>query len=873
MDDRTYQTARELILEALRLPVGERAGFLDQRCGSDATLRRVAGGMLAQQESATIAGGAAEELFESAHAAREQGTADPVQTFAPLKKLGRFTVKKLLGEGGMGVVYLAEQDQPRRTVALKVIRPGLLTPRLLRRFELESQVLARLQHPGIAQVFDAGTADTGAGPQPYFAMELIEGETLAEYVSRAKPPIRARIELFCKICDAVQHAHTKGVVHRDLKPSNILITGACEPKILDFGVARATDSDGAVTLDTIAGQLVGTVPYMSPEQIAGEPGDVDTRSDVYTLGVILYEVLSGRMPHDLRDKTVPEAARVITTDEPRALAMVNRECRGDLDTIARRALEKDRARRYQSASDLAADLRRFLSDEPILARPPSTVYQWTKFARRNRQLVTGIVAAFVLLILGIAGTSWQAKQATAGRNAAIKAEKAAAEEAARAQAVTLFLTDMLSAVDPEIAQGREPKLGELLDTAAAQAGGLKDKPSVEAAVRDAIGRTYRNLGKYEQGQIEYLEVVRLCEATDGPQAKTTLQARRNLAGIIADRGRFSEAQELYATVLEIYERVYGKDDPDTAMTSAELGRVYQETGGMAKGETLIRAAIAVCEPAWGSRRREVQTLYNNLGIVLKDLGRFEESVEMLRKAYQMRADTVGPDHPDSLTTLNNLGASLQRLGRNEEAAGIFEDGLARRRRVFGERHVSTMISAINLGQFYVTIKEYGKAEPLLREAYEVFTQQLGDSHTKTLIVMNALAFLCEDLGRAAEAEDFYKRVVQLRRDAAGGKDPETWSAMNNYAMFLQSRGDFGPSLTQFEELMQLVDAGLPEDHYLAAIFRNNYGDCLRAAGRTDEARRELTRSRDVLAAKLGKDHARTLRAEERLARLGEPTSR
>ncbi len=321
-------------------------------------------------------------------------------------RIGQYKMLDPLGEGGMGVVYRAEQDNPRREVALKVIQPGAASAEMLRRFEQEAHVLGRLNHPAIAQIHEAGAADAGLGPQPFFAMELIAGQRLNEYVREQQPNLRQKLELMVKVCGAVQHAHQKGIIHRDLKPANLLVEKSGQPKVLDFGVARVTGADlPSVSRHTEVGQLIGTVPYMSPEQVAADPDALDTRSDVYTLGVILYELLAGRLPYAVRDKPRAEAERVIILEEPTPLSSVNRAYRGDLETIVAKALEKDKTRRYQSASELAADLERFLRDEPIVARPAGVLDQLRKFARRNKALVGGVGAALVALTLGVIGTA------------------------------------------------------------------------------------------------------------------------------------------------------------------------------------------------------------------------------------------------------------------------------------------------------------------------------------------------------------------------------------------------------------------------------------------------------------------------------------
>src|SRR5262245_15314445 len=327
--------------------------------------------------------------------------ADALFSDAPLtdRRYGSYRPIRLLGRGGMGAVYEAEQDNPRRIVALKIIKPGLTSPKLVRRFQQESEALGRLQHPGIAQIYEAGTAETPFGPQPYFAMELIRGEALLEYVDSHHFTARQKLELMARICDAVEHAHQRGIIHRDLKPGNILVDEVGQPRILDFGVARAIDRDLPSTRQTEAGQLIGTLAYMSPEQVLADPLDLDTRSDVYALGVILYELLTNRQPYNTTGGFY-EVAQAIQEQDPTSLGSIDRAYRGDVETIVAKAVEKDKTRRYGSVAALAADIRRHLLDEPIAARPPSAAYHFQKFARRHKAFVAGVAAVFVVLVVG-----------------------------------------------------------------------------------------------------------------------------------------------------------------------------------------------------------------------------------------------------------------------------------------------------------------------------------------------------------------------------------------------------------------------------------------------------------------------------------------
>jgi serine/threonine protein kinase len=400
MDASLRRRAEELFQAALDLDSSERTGYLDQQCGSNADLRAEVEQLFKPSEEA-LDQFLKTAAFGLARQAAEEAAKLPAS-------LGAYTIVRKIGEGGMGIVYEAKQQSPRRSVALKVIRSAFVTRSMLTRFEREVEILGRLQHPGIAQVYEAGMASLNdnlpdSTKHPFFAMELVRGgKPLTQYAAEKNFGSREKMELIALVCDAVHHAHQQGVIHRDLKPANILVTESGQPKILDFGVARVTDDEmQRTTLQTGVGQLVGTLPYMSPEQVTGQSAELDARGDVYALGVILFELLTGRLPHDLHDRTIPDAARVIQDEEPIRLSSIDPIFRGDVETIVAKALEKDPARRYATATELAQDIRRYLRDEPIVARPAGTFYNFRKFARRNKALVGGVTATMLVLIIGI----------------------------------------------------------------------------------------------------------------------------------------------------------------------------------------------------------------------------------------------------------------------------------------------------------------------------------------------------------------------------------------------------------------------------------------------------------------------------------------
>ena len=879
-----FDIARRLAAQALGLPASQRSAAVAQLCGSDLELRKQVEAMIRSHEAATIvAGNPAGTIAPDTGApgsplgaspgpkesAERAARALPPGTPA---RFGNYAIREVLGEGGMGVVYLAEQDRPRRVVALKVIRPGTMSPRMLRRFEFESQTLARLQHPGIAQIFEAGVvAHPDGSAQPFFAMEFVRGVALTAFAAAHDLDIRRRLGLFVKVCEAVEHAHQKGVIHRDLKPANILVDTGGQPKVLDFGVARATDDDAAGashrSMLTEAGQLVGTIPYMSPEQIAGNIDQLDTRSDVYTLGVILYELLTGRLPHEVTGKTIVEAARVISSDRVTPLGEMNRSLRGELQTVVSKAMERDVSRRYQSAAELAADITRYLRFEPIFAKPPSLAYLARKFAQRNRGLVTGLCVALVLLALGVAGTLWQAVRATRGW-------ERAAIEAANATAASEFLSDMLASADPENSLGREVTVRQAADEAARSVSlTLADRPKVEQSVQKALASTYRGLDMLEEAEKHARRALDLARREYPADDPAVIDASRVLVTVLTNAGKFDEAERLAKENLAAILRSRGREDPDTSIVMSELARVYQETGRFKEAEPLLTDAIALGRRTRPANDIEAAGMLHNLSTLYKDQGRFEQAESILRELLDLRTRYYGRQHPQTAFALNNLAAVLQKREKYDEALSMMREALAIREQTLGPDHQSTVTSRMNLAVVLVSMGKLDEGEPLIRAAVDSYTRTLGAEHPKTLISMGNLAYVLEDRGQLDEAESLYRRIIDTRRRTTGGKDPETWNPMNNLAMLLQKQGQLAEAEGLYRELLAMCDEQLPADHPSTAIFRNNYGDLLVDLHRYDEARRALTASLSVLERKFGPDHPRVAKAKARLTRLDEASGR
>ncbi len=674
------------------------------------------------------------------------------------QRIGHYRIIRELGKGGMGVVYEAEQDSPKRTVALKVINAGVASSSMLARFQHEAQVLGKLQHPGIAQVYEAGTFDIGAGGQPYFAMELIHGQPLSSYATVHDLGTRQRLGLLAKIGDAVQHAHQRGVIHRDLKPNNILVDESGQPKILDFGVARATDGDiQTTTLRTDIGQLIGTVPYMSPEQAGGDPDELDTRSDVYALGVVAYELLAGRLPYDVKNKMVHEAVRVIREVLPAPLSSFNRVLRGDVETIVGKAMEKDKTRRYQSASAFSADVRRHLNNEPIAARPPSAWYQLSKFARRNKGLVTAAAAIVLVLFAGIVATSWQANVATAQREVADTERDRAVRHLESVLGLSRKLMDEYYR-SVQTLDGALPVREILVVSALECLNEISEDVDDFPVLKHDLALAYDRLGDIRGG-------IR------NPSA-----------------GRLEDAMESYGVALALRRELSEERSSDLdrrkylAVSLMKVGDVHVHSGDMAAG-----------------------------------LAAYNEALE-LRRAL---VDADSEEHRRGLAIgLNNVGMALARFGRLDEAEAHYDESMTMRRQLaaegnaHGPRDVSVQL--IDSGELLETRGDFERAVIAYLEALEI-REQIARKDPDNGRARRDLAVTQFLLGRVLLAVDrpdealsyinvFLERARQRQRD-----NPTSTRARKDLALGHQLDGmarsaldDHAGALKSFHEFEAIV---------------------------------------------------------------------
>jgi len=730
--------------------------------------------------------------------------------------IGRYRIVRLLGEGGMGAVYEAEQEQPRRSIALKVIRSAWASPQLLRRFEQESQTLGRLHHPGIAQIYEAGTADTPFGPEPYFAMEMILGEPLIEYAKATKLNTRQRSALVIQICDAVQHAHQRGIIHRDLKPGNILVDESGQSKILDFGVARVIDSDTEqMTRQTDMGQLLGTLPYMSPEQVEADPMAIDTRTDVYALGVILYELLAEKLPYEL-SRNLHEAVQTIQQVEPAPLSSVSRTYRGDIETIVGKALEKDKARRYRSVAEFADDIRRYLDHRPITAKPASASYQFKKFARRHKVLVVGVPALFLVLVAGVIASTWQAVRAR-------RAEARMQGEAAIARAVNRFLQeDLLSQASPESQSGiegapdPEVKARTLLDRAAAQVGKrFADQPLVESEIQETIGNAYSGLGLYAESEAHLRRAYELSSTHRGADYPKTLAILMLISSVASNQDKNTEAVAAAKTVFESETRTQGPEDLKTVEAMQNLGSLYLGTRQYAEAEPLLEKALEIQSRQLSYDNIDTLNTSDSLAELYIEQSRYTEAQPYLTKGLESYRRMYGEEHPFTQREMFGLGKVLLGEGKYAGAEKVLAAVYAVDQRVKGAQHPDTLRVACDLGQAYSEEGKFAQAMPLLENTIRDSRRSMGrgPGAADTLLCESDLGWAYDSKGQLRHAEQIWESARQGL--IALGKDAEvsTVDVTELLGQNLVRQRKFGLAQPLLRQALAYRDKGDQDDWY------------------------------------------------------------
>jgi tetratricopeptide (TPR) repeat protein len=882
---------------ALELPPDERPAFLEQVCDNgDQELRNRVQHLLDSCEHP-------EGWLDGQGAAYAAPLIDGTEeTVAGVARIGPYRIVGEAGHGGMGTVYQAERDEPyHQRVALKLIRGGLaLDDHLVRRFVEERQILASLEHPRIARLLDGGITPEGL---PWFALEYVEGTSIERYAEIHRLSVEARIELFLAVCDAVQYAHGNLVVHRDLKPSNILVTTDGQVKLLDFGIAKLVLA--GQPSETRTGPRLMTPEYASPEQIRGEATSV--ASDVYSLGVLLYQLLTGRLPYRLASRSPLEVERALLEQEPErpstrvADARAGRRLRGDLDTILLTAIRKDPARRYPSVEQLATDLRRHLTGLPVSARPDRLGYRAGKFVRRHRLGVMAGGAIALSLVGGLAATVSQANRV--------------AREATRSERVTEFLVSLFREVDPERTRGREVTARELLERGGRRLdSALVEEPDVQARLLGVLGVIHTQLGLYGRADSLLARAVALTRQTRGDQSPELAAQLADWAEALSEEAKFGAADSVAREVLAIRRRHFGPADSSVAATLRALGGIARRRGRNDSAETLFREALAIDRRRFGDDHLVVAEDLNDLGVVLEQAGKLAPAESAAAAVLAIRRRRLDPGHPSLVIALHNLGVVRHRLGEYRESERLKREVLQQRRRLYPRGHPDVALALRELGALLSDRGRYAEAESLYVQAGAMQRALLGPSHPETILTLNNLAVLRYWKGDLSAAEHDMRLVLEHFRDTLGGEHQTTLTALTtlggilraegryqeaepllrqalasrqklfgtshvdvaqslgNLAGLLYLKGDTAGAEQAYRQALTIDRKTLPAGHELIAWRLTGLGEVLTAAGRAGEAEPLLREALAIRSMKL--EPSARLTAKTRsllgscLARLG-----
>jgi serine/threonine protein kinase/Flp pilus assembly protein TadD len=782
---------------------------------------------------------------------------DPPAALSPGQGLGPYRVISAIGCGGMGAVYRAERDDGRfaQRVAIKVVSGALTTPAFLERFQQEYRILASLEHPNIARLLDAGTTEDGL---PYFVMEYVEGQPIDQFCAAHRLSVPERLRLVLQVCDAVQFAHQKLIVHRDLKPDNILVTEQGIPKLLDFGIAKVL---GEFPGGNVATVMALTPEYASPEQVRGEP--VGTATDVYSLGCVVYKMLTGVTPHGLQGKSPAELVRSICEEEPLKPSALNREVGSDEDNILRMAMRKEAQRRYRSVEQFAADIGRYLNHEPVLARPATAGYRLQKYIRRHR-IGVAVAGGLLLMLAGFAAAQVvQVRRITRERD--------------RPDRVMEFMSGMFKVSDPSEARGNSITAREILDKAAEDIdAGLAKDPLLQAQLMHVMGNVYDGLGVYARGEALLARAIDIRRRVLGPEHRDTLasmdelgvvfnkdnryaeaeklnrevfQVRRralrpqnldtvtsmfHLAKVLYAEGHYGEAEKLERDVLDVQRRVLGAQNLDTVLTIQVLAATLEREGRYPEAEKMDLQVVDAKRRQQGSDHPSTLMAISNLGWVMYQEGRYSEAEGLLREAAETGRRIFGPDHPVEVGLLGRLGIDLDYEGRYPEAEKLLRDVLQARRATGPERY-GAVVAAEDLGHLLLDEGRYGEAEKLLREAMETGRRVLGPEHPEALIAMSELGETLDKEGRFVEAEKLEREALDVQRRVLGPEHAGTLASMCRLARILSHQRHFPEAEHLAGEALVVQRRTLRPEHPDTALSVYNLAIVEVREGKRDEA--------------------------------------
>jgi tetratricopeptide (TPR) repeat protein len=946
----TSERILDLLAAASELAPERRKAYLDSACGADGAVRAEVESLLESHEqagrflseatadlkpggvgvggSAGVTAGAAETIATGRHEHYGQ-------------MIGRYKLLEVIGEGGFGTVWMAEQREPvKRRVALKIIKLGMDTRQVIARFEAERQALALMDHPSIAKVFDAGSTENG---RPYFVMEYIKGVPILEYCDTERLSTDARLQIFAEICQAIQHAHQKGVIHRDIKPGNVLVTmhdGLPVPKVIDFGIAKATSAElTQKTLFTEHRQIIGTPAYMSPEQAEMSGLDIDTRSDIYSLGVLLYELLTGTTPFaskELMSGGFAEMMRIIREVEPQKpstrLSTLGKEAtrtaqqrmasdprrlasilQGDLDWIVMKCLEKDRTRRYDSASGLAADVRRHLRDEPVSAGAPGAAYRLRKFLKRHRGPVIAASIIVGVLLLGIAGTTLgltralnegaRANAAAARATAAAKAEaeakavalenerraldesaraeRARAEESrarSRAETITGFVVAALRSGDAQNlgevqGAGQDMTILAAMDSAVReiQSGRFKNDPETELDLLSTIAQILRNNGRTPAAEPLVTRALELARRQHPSDHAKLAMALEHVAHVREELGRLEEAEPLMREALAMRRRLHRDTDSALAGTLQSLGMLLLSKGELDEASRLCTEALDLSRGLHPGDHTEVAICLNNLALVRQSQGKPIEAQPLFTEALEMHRRLYPGDHPEVAAGLNNLGIVRAKLGDTRAAAELFEQCLAMRERLYRGDHPAVAVALANLAAVLRDLNRLQEAETLARRALEVRRRLYQGDHPVIAASLLTLGTVEWKLGRLDEAEGLFVEALDINRRVSRGDNPDTATVLSSLGLVRREQGRPAASEPLLTEALRMRERLLAGDHPVIVSTLRSLAEVNRELGKSSESA-ALARRADEMEERLKKGQP-TGQRDDRITRAVQLWSR
>lgn len=880
------QKAFEIYQLALDMDIEERESYLAEAIVDNEALQSAVTKLLDSAEQAE------QQFFLHTPAAdiKQMGLADELacdQTPLPLPRpIKQYTPIKLIGEGGFGRVYLAEQSEPvSRKVALKLIRHDLVDQKFIKRFETEWQMLAVLNHPNIAHIFDAGTGDDGT---PFLAMEYVEGINLTEYCNQHQLGIRQRLTLFLQVCYAIQHAHQKGVIHRDLKPENVIVTeyqGQPVPKVIDFGIAKVMDLKLNGKTMVNSAEFFGSPSYMSPEQIQQLELDIDTRSDVYGLGILLYELLVGSTPF-VSDDSLMSLMNQILSETPlrpsvmieqvaddkktnmgkTSIAVIKKNLQDDLDWIILKALEKSREQRYATTSALVDDINHFLVDEPVVARAPTVAYRANKFVHRHTLGVIASTAILVVLLAGIVGTSHGYVNAKQESVKARQAEAIAVEQTEIAQQTVALLLEFLSAADPGN-KGRELKVVQLLDAFIPRLQELKQQPVLQASLLYTYAKTYHGLGLFSEALDFADKAVSMRKITLGINHPDYFEALNLKINTLWEMGKHQAAEKWGRIAITQASANLGEEHPLTLEAMSATADVLKELGLYSEAEALHRQTLEKRRHILGNDHLDTVHSMARLAVSLGYQDKTTEAVELNRKVLETRTRLLGADHPKTLNTMNNLAFALTESGDMDAGAELHRATFKKRRIILGKEHPETLTSMANLAWTLNAHGKHAEAEAMYRQSITIESRVLGELHPNILITLGNLANSIMKQGRLDEAEKIHLEALQKRQSVHGKQHPSSQASMNDLAGLYLTKKEFEKARDLYTALLNIRRKRLGMEHHathktidklvLSLVELKEYKPAIILLHESQTVKRKL----------LGNDHPATVAANEKLDKL------